>query len=142
MAQVLNGEYRVTDDDDDDDGDDVKEEVRNGTLSQERYHLVQSPISTHILTGLLAFMLICAVIAYSTMRMRGILLNDPCSIAAKASLLGSSKILAEDVIPPGSEWLSNEQLRINGTFAEDRFRLKWWDGERYGIDIESDDDDG
>lgn len=72
--------------------------------------------------------------------MRDILPNDPCSIAAKASLLASSRILFEDVIPPGSEWLSNMQLRMNGTFGEDRFRLKWWDGERYGIDIETDDD--
>ena len=118
----------------------TQDQQRNGTVLREEFRLVQSPIATHILAGLLGFMLVCSVAAYATLRSRGILPNDPCSIAAKASLLAGSRILSEDVIPPGSEWLSDEQLRVNGTFAEDRFRLKWWDGQRYGIDIEPDDE--
>ncbi|RJE20089.1 hypothetical protein PHISCL_07584 [Aspergillus sclerotialis] len=131
-AQVLNGQVNT------DLYAPTADQQRNGTILREKFRLVQSPIATHILAGLLGFMLVCSVTAYATLRTRGILPNDPCSIAAKASLLAGSKILSEDVIPPGSEWLSDEQLRVNGTFAEDRFRLKWWDGQRYGIDIEPD----
>ncbi|KAK2761257.1 hypothetical protein FQN54_001779 [Arachnomyces sp. PD_36] len=140
VAQVLNSEFHPEDDDFDNTPED-KVEAKNGTISRTEYRLVQSAISTHILAGLLVFMLLCAAAAYLSMRTRDILPNDPCSIAAKASLLASSKILSEEVIPSGSEWLSNEQLRMNGIFGDgSRFRLKWWDGERYGIDVESDDD--
>ncbi|KAK1138622.1 hypothetical protein N8T08_002152 [Aspergillus melleus] len=133
-AQVLNAQVNM------DMWEPTQDQQRNGTMLREEFRLVQSPIATHILAGLLGFMLVCAVTAYATLRTRGILPNDPCCIAAKASLLAGSKIISDDVIPPGSEWLSDGQLRMNGTFAEDRFRLKWWDGQRYGLDIEPDDE--
>ncbi|CAI7649494.1 unnamed protein product [Penicillium viridicatum] len=133
-AQVLNAQVNT------DMWAPTQDQQRNGTVLREKIRLVQSPIATHILAGLLGFMLVCAVAAYATLRTRGILPNDPCSIAARASLLAGSKIISDDVIPPGSEWLSDDQLRVNGTFAEDRFRLKLWDGQRYGLDIEPDDE--
>lgn len=132
-AQVLNAQVNK------DPWASTQDQQRNATVLREKFRLVQSPIATHILAGLLGFMLVCSVAAYATLRARGILPNDPCSIAAKASLLAGSEVLSEDVIPPGSEWLSDKQLRANRTFGEDRFRLKWWDGQRYGIDIEPDD---
>lgn len=87
---------------------------------------LQSPILTHILTGILSFMLICAVVAFSTLQNRGVPPNDPSSIAAKANLLAGSKTMSKDGIAPGPEWLSDKQLRMNGTFVGDRFRSKWW----------------
>ncbi|KAB8077283.1 hypothetical protein BDV29DRAFT_168415 [Aspergillus leporis] len=56
-----------------------------------------------ILAGLLGCMLVCAVVAYCTLRTRNSLPNDPCSIAAKDNLLADSKFISEAIIPPGSE---------------------------------------
>lgn len=103
-----------------------KEEHQSGIVRQEELRLLQNPILTHILTGILSFMLICAVVAFSTLQNRGVPPNDPSSIAAKANLLAGSKTMSKDGIAPGPEWLSDKQLRTNGTFAGDRFRLKWW----------------
>ncbi len=47
-------------------------------------------------------------------------------------------MLSKDVIPTGSGWLSNKELRNLGVFEGYLFSLGWWgegDRRRYGIDI-------
>jgi hypothetical protein len=36
--------------------------------------------------------------------------------------------------------MSDGQLRESGLFGKEDFRLKWWEEERYGVDIEPEED--
>lgn len=135
VAQVLNFMMRVPR------SAEAPEKSINGSLDNDQARLFQSQISTRILQGVLGLMIVCALVAFFTMRNRNILPNNPCSIAAKAGLLAESHILSEEVIPPGSEWLNDKQLERNGTFERHRFKLGWWKGGRYGIDIESENEE-
>jgi Protein of unknown function (DUF3433) len=134
VAQFLNSNYR--------ENAPIDAKVYNGTLvNLHRVRLVQSAISTRILQGLLGSMFLCAAFIFGSMRMGRVLPKNPCSIAAVASMLASSKMLSEQVIPPGSEWCSNKELRKRGVFEGYTYTLGWWDQEdtdekRFGIDID------
>jgi len=87
--------------------------IYEGTFHDGRTYLVQSKISTRILDGLLAAMIICALIASFSMRTKGILPKSPCSVASVASLVAGSKFLTilRDV-GPGERDLSQKRLSM------------------------------
>ncbi|EON69758.1 hypothetical protein W97_09021 [Coniosporium apollinis CBS 100218] len=110
-------------------------------VNLDRLRLQQSEISTRILQALLATMALCAAITFFLMDTRRVLPKNPCSIAAVASLLAGSEMLGKDVIPEGSEWCSERELR-DKVFAGWVFSIGWWDkekdgreGRRFGIDV-------
>lgn len=113
-----------------------------GTFMITEQRPVQSPISTRVLEGLLLLMWICAITTMLLVRTRRILHRNPCTIAGMASLLAGSELLS--VIPPGSEWCDNAELRKRGVFDSHLFSLGWWGtkggdrghvGPRWGIDV-------
>jgi hypothetical protein len=113
--------------------------VLNGTIfTRNKYRVVQSLISTRILEAVLAAMFVCCAIAFSIIKPKGLLPQNPCSIGAAASFLAGSKMLDRSVIPKGSEFLSDKDMMKEGLFKGLKFRLGWW-GEgkdrRFGIDV-------
>ncbi|KAL1633016.1 hypothetical protein SLS58_011248 [Diplodia intermedia] len=178
-AQYINSLYRSTNtsgltNSTDDDGNlvDLHDFLSNLTATviddKNRLRLVQSAISTHLLGGLLLFMVSCALISFiCTRRQSGgrsrskILFQDPGSIAAKMSLFVGSRFverLRNEVVRDGSQagdgaagaegrsWREME-ARAESIFEETTFSLGWWaDGEggeagrRFGIDIGEADD--
>ncbi|OQE25189.1 hypothetical protein PENSTE_c006G07048 [Penicillium steckii] len=90
--------------------------IFDGTFHDGRTYLVQSKISTRILDGLLAAMIICALVASFSMRTKRILPKSPCSVASVASFVAGSKFLniMRDVAP-GERNLSQK-----------RFSMGWW----------------
>ncbi|RMJ27014.1 hypothetical protein PHISP_02143, partial [Aspergillus sp. HF37] len=80
----------------------------NGTMvDRTRVRLVQSVVSTRILEACLAAMAVCTVFVVCSVRTRGVLPVNPCSIAGAAMPLADSDLLKEDVFPAGSEWCSD-----------------------------------
>ncbi|KUJ24521.1 uncharacterized protein LY89DRAFT_727543 [Mollisia scopiformis] len=115
----------------------------SGSLTDNsRLRLVQSPIPTRILQGVLAVILFCMIVVFITSwKSDRVLPSSPTSIAAVASLLAGAKLL--ECFPAGSEWLSNEELRKLEVFGgKEGFSLRWWgeegndDGVRFGVDKE------
>jgi hypothetical protein len=95
-------------------------------LSQAR--LQQSAISTRILEALLVAMIASGIVTiYFMSRARQIVPKSPYTIGAVWSLLASSKMLGEDVIPPGSEWCNDEQLKSRRVFEGKSFTLGLWE---------------
>jgi len=73
-----------------------------------------------------------------TSNSKHVLPKNPCSIAAVASLLAGSEIL--ELIPLGSEWCDDKELRRRGVFDGYLFSMGWWSKpgtskRRFGIDI-------
>ncbi|KAE8360253.1 hypothetical protein BDV27DRAFT_161825 [Aspergillus caelatus] len=104
---------------------------------EKQENVIQSPISTRIIEGVLAVMVICGLVAVTYMDKRCILPKNPTSIAASASLLAGSE-LVEKLIPPGSEWCDDRELKKRGIFDDNVYSMRWWahdEGKRYGIDI-------
>ncbi|KAF9888484.1 hypothetical protein FE257_008591 [Aspergillus nanangensis] len=130
IAQILNFQFRIPL------ADTTPTQIRNGTMTHQEYRLFQSGLSTHLLVGLLLFMLACAVVAYMTMGASELLPNNPCSIAARASLLAGSKFLGPGARSSKAGWSSNHQFEMQKPLLDGQFRLGWWEGDRYGIDIE------
>jgi hypothetical protein len=135
VAQSLNAANRIPD---------AKSNILPATIIDPyRVRLIQSPISTRILEGFLAAMFICAAVAIAAMDTREVLPKNPCSVAAGASLLAGAEMLHTSVIPPGSEWRSEKELRGWGVFGGGKvFGLRWWGGgegigkRRFGVDVE------
>lgn len=99
--------------------------------------LFQNMISTRILQAVLAAMTLCGAVSIFLMDTREILPKNPLSIAAGASLLGDSSILGSGttasherstgMIPLGSEWCNDRQLKQQGVFQGRTFTLGWWE---------------
>ncbi|KAL5356036.1 hypothetical protein BJX96DRAFT_171228 [Aspergillus floccosus] len=104
-----------------------------------RARLFQNMISTRILQAILAAMALCGSISIFLMDTREVLPKNPLSIAAAASLLADSSILGSGttashersmgMIPPGSEWCNDQQLKQRGVFQGRTFTLGWWETE-------------
>ncbi|EKG13694.1 hypothetical protein MPH_09160 [Macrophomina phaseolina MS6] len=101
-----------------------------------RLRLMQNPISTRILEGLLAGVAICAALTGVTLNAGRILPKNPCSVGAVVSLLAGARMLGRDVIPEGAEWLSGGEKRAAGFYDARTYRMGWWPGGRFGIDAE------
>lgn len=115
--------------------------VVNATVDRtNQYRLQQSDISTRILEVLLGTIGACVGISFWAMNTKEILPKNPYSIAAQASLLAGSSMLKEDVIPSGSEWCSDKELRERGVFDGSLFSMGWRGGANgekrwFGIDV-------
>ncbi|KAF9633215.1 hypothetical protein BFW01_g4109 [Lasiodiplodia theobromae] len=123
------------------------DEFTGTILYTARTRLKQSPISTRILEALLAIMFICAALSAALLDTNRVLPKNPCSIAAVATLLAGSELLAS--IPRGAEWMSDKQLKESGVFEGKVYSMGWWGGSvgdsdgsisssggrRFGIDI-------
>ena len=110
----------------------------NATLYDDNFQRIfQSPVSTRILEGLLLTMWVCACIVYWFFDTKTLLPENPCSIAAQASLLADSKFL--DMIPEEAANATLEELMQMTPFKDHLFSMGWWNdgmgGRRFGIDI-------
>ena len=117
--------------------------VYTATITQPSQRLQQNRSPKIALQVMLAFMALCAVGAYAIADMKRVLPHNPCSIAGTASLLADSEMCwTNSIIPEGSEWKSNKQLRQEGVFGGLRFRMGWWtqgkavQEKRFGIDVQ------
>ncbi|KAE8356872.1 hypothetical protein BDV28DRAFT_41853 [Aspergillus coremiiformis] len=127
MAQSLNGNSRLPP---------QNTTVYNGTVVDPTgVRLQQSGVSTRLLEGLLAAMVLCTLAAFYLLRTREVIPVNPCSIAGAAMLLAGSEMLKPDVIPPGSEWCDDDELVKREVFSGLMFGLGWWEGKRFAIDI-------
>lgn len=98
----------------------------NATLTDpQNTRLIQNAASTHVLVGLLAFIILSIVLASLLMNTTRLVPLNPCSIAAMTSFLTESNMLRRDVIPEGSEWLDDMELKKRGIFQ----------GMLFGVDI-------
>jgi hypothetical protein len=106
----------------------------NGTATSHTLRLQQSRVSTSILQGLLAGMFVCALVSVSMLRLTGMLPKNPCSIAAQASLVAGSRMLAD--IPPEAQGMGEREFEK--LFVGKRYLLGWSRGadgeERFGVD--------
>jgi hypothetical protein len=113
-----------------------KDRILNGTATSYVLRLQQNHISTRILQGLLAAIFVCALIVVSTLRLTGVLPKNPCSIAAQASLVVGSKMMAD--LPPESQYMDDREFEA--VFRGQKYMMGWSIGddgkERYGIDID------
>ena len=75
-------------------------------------------------------MLVCAIAAALLIDTRQVLPKNPCSIAAVVSLLADSEFMdpKDGIIPPGAEWMSDEELEKSAVFTGYRFRMGWFGG--------------
>ncbi|KAJ5705923.1 hypothetical protein N7536_001612 [Penicillium majusculum] len=99
--------------------------IYEGVFHDGRKYLVQSEISTRILDGVLAGMVICALAVLCVMRTKEVLPKSPCSIASVASLVAESRLLE---LLRGTEY-SDAELRKRGLF-EGTFSMGWWEVEK------------
>jgi hypothetical protein len=98
-------------------------------LTPYRTRLVQSSLSTRLLQGVLAALLLCAIVVFVLIDMRKVLPKKIGTIAAAASLLAGSRLLdeREGLIPPGAEWWSDKELLRRGIWQGQKFRMGWWE---------------
>jgi hypothetical protein len=110
--------------------------VIKATATHSVIRLLQNDVSTRILQGLLACMVICAVVSLSTVRLSKILPKNPCSIAAQASLVAGSEMMSK--LPPEAQWMEDKEF--DALFKGERYAMGWGvssDGkERFGIDVD------
>jgi len=117
--------------------------VNGNVTAFDHQKLYQDATSTYILEALLATMFLCGLIALFTLDTSLVLPKNPCSIAATASLLADSEFLA--LVPPGSEYCDDEELKRRPPFDGYLFSLNWWGlpgsiQRRFGIDVGKADD--
>ncbi|OCT50315.1 hypothetical protein CLCR_06575 [Cladophialophora carrionii] len=103
--------------------------LRANYTNPQHYRLKQSPLSTHLLVGVVGALLVCALVVFITIDMRNVLPKPIGSIAAVASLLAGSRIVdpRSGLVPPGSEYWSDEEWEKSGVWQSEMFRMGWWD---------------
>jgi hypothetical protein len=129
----------------------AREEGASGTLDATqttiRLRLIQDTISTRILEALLALIFLCIVLASVLGDSRKVLPNNPCSIAVMSTLIADSDLVRKQMVPSGSEWIDDAELKRKGVFGGYLFSLGVWDrtkgkaraggptGMVFGIDV-------
>ncbi|KAH0847288.1 hypothetical protein AYO21_07323 [Fonsecaea monophora] len=105
-------------------------------VNPRHFRLVQSPLSTHLLVGVVGVLLICALVVFITNDMRNVLPKPIGSIAAVASLLAGSRIVdpKSGMVPPGSEYWSDEEWEKKGIWQSEMFRMGWWNKFQQPVD--------
>ncbi|KAK8209451.1 hypothetical protein IWZ01DRAFT_483362 [Phyllosticta capitalensis] len=101
----------------------------SGNMTSSRFRLQQSPISSRILEGLLAFMVVCAGISFLLGGGTKVLREDPGSIGAKMRLFVGSEMIKR--FPEGAGDWDEKDLLKSGIFEGAVFRLGWWVGGEY-----------
>ncbi|KIW34608.1 uncharacterized protein PV07_01380 [Cladophialophora immunda] len=105
-------------------------------VNPRHFRLVQSPLSTHLLVGVVGALLICALVVFITIDMRNVLPKPVGSIAAVASLLAGSRIVdpRSGMVPPGSEYWSDDEWEKRGIWQSEMFRMGWWNKFQQPVD--------
>jgi hypothetical protein len=99
-----------------------------GTISgPTRFRLRQDGLITRALEALIACMVLMTAASYLFLDPRKVLPNNPCSIAVMASLIAESELVKREMVPIGSEWWDDKELRRRGVFEGYMFRLGMWD---------------
>lgn len=96
-----------------------------------RQRLFVTEVSTRILQGIIAILLTCGAVIFLLVDMSKVLPKPVGTIAAVASLLAGSRLVDEKsgLIPRGSEWLSDTEMKKRGMWDGEKFRMGWWDDE-------------
>jgi len=104
--------------------------VQQATLAKtNRLRLFQSEVSSRILQGLLASLLVCGLIVIVLVDARKVLSKPLGTIAVTATLLASSTLVDEksgNAPPPGAEWWSDREWEKEGVWTDKLFRMGWW----------------
>lgn len=131
-AQILNTDFRSA-------WDDLPQNqsqaisipaLQQATLTNtNRIRLFQSKVSTRILQGLLAGLLVCGLFVFFLIDARRVLSKPLGTIAVTATLLASSTLVDEksgNAPPPGAEWWGDSEWEKRGVWADKLFRMGWW----------------
>ncbi|KAH7392166.1 hypothetical protein DE146DRAFT_132725 [Phaeosphaeria sp. MPI-PUGE-AT-0046c] len=98
--------------------------------------LKQNLVSTRILQSLLIAMLLCALIALLTSNPKNVLPKNPCSIAAQASLVAGSSMVAD--LPAHAQWMNDREFVQ--LFEGKRYAMGWseegYEQGRFGVDVD------
>ena len=101
-------------------------------INPNRSRHAQDENSKIVLQVLLAIMVVCTAAAYLLTDTKGVLPHSPTSIAGLASLLAGSELVDMSLVPRGSEWMGDKDLKRDGIFKEELFGLGWWEGREEG----------
>lgn len=88
-------------------------------------------VAVRILQGLIGALLVCSIVIFFFVDMSRVLSKSVGTIAAVASLLAGSHFTdeASGLIPQGTEWLSDKEIKEKGLWNNERFKMAWWDDE-------------
>lgn len=131
MAQIYNGQARMQ-------SDATAAPLTATAVSRSQYRVIQSLVSTRIMEAVLATMFVLCAVAFFLLDTKELLPQNPCSIGAAASFLAGSSLVNRTVLPPGSEFLSDQEMLKRGYFQGLMFRMGWWDAgeeKRFAIDV-------
>jgi hypothetical protein len=117
----------------------------NATIALPTARLNMNNGSKVTLQILLAIMLVCGTLAYLLTDIRHTLPHNPHTLAGSMTLLAGSEMCSRSVVPEGTEWVSDKELKRVGVFDGYLFSLGWWENghgggalkkrRRFGIDI-------
>jgi hypothetical protein len=137
MAQVINSDMRTP--------PLYPNPVYNATIALPTARLKMNNGSKVTLQILLAIMFVCGTLAYLLTDMRHTLPHNPHTLAGSMTLLAGSEMCSRSVVPEGTEWISDKELKRAGVFEGYLFSLGWWENghgvgvlkkrRRFGIDI-------
>jgi hypothetical protein len=128
LAQHLNLDLRST----------TSGQTLRGNLTTPTLRLHQNETTTRVLEALLAAMFVCLCISSVLGDTRKVIPNNPCSIAVMSSLIADSEFVKRDVVPEGSEWCNDSELRKRNVFEGYLFSLGMWDKKTpsvFGVDV-------
>lgn len=101
-----------------------------------KHRLFLNEVSTRLLQGVIAVLLLCGGVIFLLVDMSKVLPKPVGTIGAVASLLAGSRLVdaKSGLIPKGSEWLSDRELKRRGIWAGEQFRMGWWndDADEFG----------
>ena len=102
------------------------------------FRLIQSPLSTHLLVGVLGVLLLFAITILISVDMRHVLPKPMGSIASVASLLAGSRFVDPKsfLIPKGSEFWSDSDWEKSGVWKGEVFRMGWWDKYQQPVEFD------
>lgn len=105
---------------------DQKSSNYTATLHRPTKRLHQNRGPKIALQAMLAFLVVCAMTTYIMMDTKRVVPHNPCSIAGRMSFLAESQTCRTgEVIPVGSEWLTEQERRSEGVFGGLMFRMGW-----------------
>jgi len=102
------------------------------------FRLIQSPLSTHLLVGVLGVLLLFAITILISVDMRHVLPKPMGSIASVASLLAGSRLVDPKsfLVPKGSEFWSDSDWEKSGVWKGELFRMGWWSKLQQPVDFD------
>lgn len=101
----------------------------NGTVTDRtRLRLIQNPVSTRILQGLLGVMGACLVASTALGRGARVIPRDPGSVASRMAYFAGGDVWRH--VPVGADRWTDEQIKRHGLgMSEGRLLLDWWEGD-------------